>query len=148
MNDVFDSLGNILNDMISDPSKNNVGWAYEQLFPVQEFAEGGYVEDYIKGIGSAAKQTMSSSSRSDPLGAGFYSSPAHVANSMTNMGKFFHVSNPTEMNVSRFNKDQDASKSPKSEDPNEFYAKWYMSLRRFAEASEVASRGQAGVRST
>lgn len=146
---MFDTLGNLLNDIVQDSTNNTVGWAHEQLFP-KGFSEGGVVEeggigDYIKGIGSAAKSTMSSD-KNDPLGAGFYHSPAHIAQSMTNLGKFFHVANTNEMNSNRFAKDQDQSKVPAATDPGEFYAKFYMSMRRFAEASEIAQRGQQQVR--
>lgn len=151
MMDVFDRLGETLNDMIGGHGNNSVGWAADQLFAQpQGFSEGGVVGDsndfgsYVRGIGQAASSTFK---KSDPMGAGFYSSPAYIAHSMTNLGKFFNVSDPNNMNVHRFNTgDVPAGRNAKAENPDDFYAKWYMGMRRFAEAAEVASRGQAGIR--
>lgn len=148
MNDIFDKLGATLNDYIGSPANNNVGWAWEQMQPQKDetlnLAEGGLAtEDIFKGVTSAAKDTFGKGT--NPYTTGYTNSPAYVAQHYTSLGKFFHVGEPTNNNSTRF-PTTEKNKITQSENPNDFYAKWYMGMRRLAEAQEIASRGQAGTR--
>jgi hypothetical protein len=156
MNEIFDKLGSTLNDLIGSPVNNNVGWAWENMKPLaeetQNFAEGGAVQsetssdhlpDWLKGTQTAIRDAGKSMS---PYGGSYTNSPAYTAQHYTSMGKFFHVGEPTNNNSNRF-PTTEKGKTTQSENPNDFFAKWYMGMRRMAEAQEVASRGQAGIRS-
>lgn len=150
MIDFFDTLGNTLNDIIGEPTNNTVGWGHGEVFG---YAEGGIVGDdtsssglagFINSLGNAAKQTMNKQDTSY-LGGGFYNSPAYLTSHFTSLGKFFNPGNPMDANSNRFGPSEKA-KPVQTVDPNDFYARWYMSLRRFAEAKEVANAGAATIR--
>jgi hypothetical protein len=143
MIDWFDTQGNILNDMIGDPNKNNVAWAYDEIYRQPEgYAEGGLVQDGLRSALGAAKDTFNKGGKEPGL---LYNSPAYYAQQFTNMGKFFSgpdLSTSNKMNTTA----RDPKAELKSENPNDYYARWYMGMRRFAEAAEVANRGQVTVR--
>lgn len=150
MIDFFDTLGNTLNDIVNSHPNNNMGWAGQQVFG---YAEGGEVTDTVstpgvlQALATAGKQTMNNSRQDTSyIGGNFINSPTYMMQHYSQLGKFFTGAEPGNLYTNRY-KSPEPSKPPVAENPNDFYARWYMSMRRFAEAEEVASRGQPQVRS-
>lgn len=148
MIDFFDNLGNMLNDMIGTTQNNNVGWAGKQIFG---YAEGGEVEDpgsaagLFHAVAGAAKNTMNRQDTS-ALGGNFVNSPTYMMQHFSQLGKFFNGAEPGNQYTNHY-KPPEPSKPPQAADPNDFFAKWYMSMRKFSEAAEVADRGNVITRS-
>lgn len=154
----FTKLGHQLYDIIGSPDNNTVAHASTQLF-AQGFSEGGIVGD----------ESTTRLTDNDPLGVnslirqGSKSLSKGLSNASTNydktfkeqmtMGHFIHN------NFGTFFKGADTggtntqakpptpAKGTTAVDPTEFYARWYNSMRQFAQASEVAQHGQTTVRS-
>lgn len=164
MIDMFDRLGDTLNGLIGSHQNNNVKYAHEQVF-----AGGGFagltcgVSNAVNSdssLGSLLRNPSGCSSALKIAGApqtnifggaekNYYSSPfaigAHIQGSF---GNFFRGVNadPGSTNKS-VGKPQEGKPPPQSETPNDFYARWYNRMRQFAEAEEVAGRGQVQTRS-
>lgn len=150
MNDLFDSLGNQLYDIIDNHENNNVGWMLKQFALVKGFDEGGVVDDSIESgggtlgvIGKAVGKTLKQDTSA--LGGNFVNSPTYLAQHYTQAGKFFTGAEQGNKYTDHF-QTPEKTKSPTSENPTDFYARWYNRMREFAEASEVANRGQTTVR--
>lgn len=159
MNMFFTKVGQQLYDIIGSPDNNSVGYAHKQLF-AQGFSEGGLVGDestthltdndplgvnsmirtgskaITKGLSSAASNYDKSFKEQMTLG--------HYIHN--NFGSFFKGADPGGTN-DKMKMPTQTKAAPAAVEPNEFYNSWYMSMRRFAEASEVAQRGQTTVRS-
>jgi len=157
MNMFFSKMGTQLYDIIGSAENNTVGHVANQLFG-KGYAEGGIVGDegtkltdydplgtnslihktgtaLTKGIGGAAEAYGKSFREQMTMG--------HFIHN--NFGSFFKASDTGGTNSQI--KPPTQGKATAATDPNDFYAKWYDGMRRFAEASEVAGRGQAQVRS-
>lgn len=145
--DLFDKLGGILSDTIGSHDNNHVGWAGENIIG---YAEGGEVGDplsagnLLQSIGNAAKPAIDNGYGNATLGK-FYNSPVYIASHYSQLGKFFNYpGNSYNTTV----KQPQPNAPAEAEDPKDFYSRWYESMRRFAQAEEVATRGQPQVRST
>jgi hypothetical protein len=159
MNMFFTKVGQQLYDIIGNSENNTVAHAYNQVF-TQGFAEGGIVGD----------ESTTRLTDTDPLGVnsmirtgskaitkGLSSASANYDKTFREqmtMGHFIHNNFGTFFKGADTGGTNEKMKMPTpnkgplpATDPEEFYAKWYMGLRRFAEAGEVATRGQAQVRS-
>ncbi len=150
MIDFFDTLGNTLNDIIGSHGNNNVGWAGKQVFG---YAEGGEVstDDFNPGtaLGSAliaAKQTYGGKQDTSYIGGNFINSPSYMMQHFSQLGKFFHGGEPGNLYTNRF-KQPEPTKTQAMENPNAYYSQWYERMRNFAQAEEVANRGQPQIRS-
>lgn len=146
MIDLFDKLGQQLNDMIGSHENNNVAWAISNL---PGYAEGGEVSDdnsllgVLKATGKAAKDTFNN--RDNILG-NYTNSPTYQAQHYAQFGKFFTGAEQGNRYTDRY-KQPEQSKPQPSASPTEFYAKWYNRLREFAQASEVANMGDVKTKS-
>lgn len=168
MQDFFDSQQKTLASYLAAPEENTVNHFTGKVFG---FASGGLADssdttDNTLGssdtgpstsllqrlINSAQKSFTSSNSSafggqygSSPLGMGFYNSPAYLAARFTDLGRFFTGAEPGNFYTNRYEQPQ---KTPalKSEDPAAYYSRWYERMRNFAQAEEVANRGQTQVR--
>lgn len=156
MIDFFDRLGETLNDIIGTHANNNVSHAVDNIYP-KKFAAGGAVtRDNVTDNGTLgdplSTQNIFRSSVdalnktvNDPYSAGgrhsayndpFFLTP-HIQNSY---GRFFTGADPGSTNKPI--QQPQPNKPLQSEDPETFYSRWYQRMRNFAEADEVASRGQ------
>lgn len=155
----FTKVGNQLYDIIGSAENNTVGNASSQIFATG-YAEGGLVGDESAtrltdtdplGVNSMIKQGAKSINKSfsdkgkDPNKA-FREQMTNMHYIQSNFGQFFKGADTGGTNT--------APKAPtqtkgvaEAVNPSEFYARWYESLRRFAEAQEVAQRGHQTVRS-
>lgn len=156
MIDFFDKLGTALNGIIGSPENNNVKYAIGEIFP-QKFAAGGAVTDTgpegdplslnnvfrntVQAAGKTANDSYNAmgkhSAYNDP-----YFLTSHIQNAY---GRFFSGADTGSTNKPIQQPQQ--AKPLQSEDPQTFYARWYQRMRNFAEAEEVASRGQTQIRS-
>jgi hypothetical protein len=153
MNKFFTSIGQQLYDIIGDKDNNTVGKF------AQGFASGGIVSDESStkltdndplGVNSIIKQSGDAITKSFSNAATNYDKTFRDQMTMghfihNNFGNFFKATDSGGTNAAI--KTPIASKATQATDPADFYAKWYEGMRRFAEASEVASRGQTTVRS-
>jgi len=157
MNMFFTKIGQELYDIIGDQENNTVKHAHAKVF-----AEGGavYGEDGIKltegnplgddslisKIGTSLTKGIGSSltKSADAYGKSFRDtlSTGHFIHN--NFGTFFKGGDPGGTNSAM--KAPVQGKAPQSVNPSDFYAQWYMDMRRFAEASELAQRGQTTTR--
>lgn len=154
----FSKLGKELYDIIGSPERNNVGHAADQLFG-KGYASGGIVGDESGtkltdndplGVNSSIKQAGNNLTKSVSNTANNYDRAFKEQMTIThfihnNFGSFFKPSDTGGTNEKM--KTPMPTKSNTAVDPSEFYAKWYNAMRQFAEASEVASRGQTKVQS-
>lgn len=153
----FNKLGTQLYDIIGDPENNTVKHAVNQIFP-KGFASGGIVGDegdrltdndplgvnsLIHKEGNALAKGVSSAA--DAYGSSFKNQMTLGHFIHNNFGSFFKGADPGGTNDKM--KQPTPTKPTAATDPNDYYSKWYESMRRFAEAGEVAARGQAQVRS-
>lgn len=150
MMDLWDKLGATLSDIIGSHDNNHVGWAGENIIG---YAEGGEVSDplstsgILQSIGTAAKPVVDKGYGHGALGV-FTNSPTYIMQHYAQLGKFFTgTGNSNPYNTSFKQPQERDSPTPEAADPNEFYAKWYAQMRKFAEAEEVASRGKPNIRS-
>jgi hypothetical protein len=154
MNMFFTKLGHQLYDMIGSPENNTVGHVTSVMY-----SEGGLVSDETGtrltdndplGVNSLIKSGAKSISKTltnnanDPNKA-FKEQMTNLHYITSNFGHFFKGGDTGGTNDKI--KPPVQGKGISATDPNDFYAKWYMSMRRFSEAAEVASRGQTTVRS-
>ncbi len=162
----FDKLQNELADAI-DPENNNVGHFVEQVFGTPKgFAQGGAVSSVDPGIAeegsalgsmqkivnAAQKSTIGANASASggrfgdsPLGQGFYNSAPYIASHYTQLGKFFSGADPGSKYTDRYESPQKGQPA-QSQNPEDWYAKFYNRLRNFAQATEIAGRGQETVR--
>ena len=138
-----DGLSDEMSDAIgSDPNNNTVGYVASQTLtnPVQDNSN-----DNVLGItAQKASQALQKASQQSPLGSP-YAGPIGWTERISSLARFFN--NPERGNQYTTDlKKPIPTQATKAVDPQEFYAKWYESMRRFAEAEEVASRGQTQVR--
>ncbi len=151
----FTKMGHQLYDIIGSSDNNTVGHVADQVF-TKGYASGGIVGDEsgtkltdndplgvnsiikagTKGLSSAA--TNYDKTFKDQMTLGHF-----IHN---NFGNFFHASDMGGTNK-EVKQPVASTKAATAVDPGEYYAKWYMDMRRFAEAGEVAQRGQTQVRS-
>ena len=158
----FDQLQNQLADAI-DHDTNNVGHFATQVFG---FAQGGAVSSADPGlveansdigltqriINAAQKTTTGADATASggrygdsPLGAGFYNSAPYIASHYTQLGKFFSGADPGSKYTDHYTTPQ-KEQPVQSQNPEDFYARWYNRMRNFAQAEEVAAKGQTTVR--
>lgn len=170
----FDTQQQSLIDLIDSPAQNNVGHFANQVFFAGGGIAGTYDSNtdpktdsntglkteaneisLTQRLTSAADKTFNVSSDPNtnqgkygesPLGQGFYNSSPYIASHYTQLGKFFTGAGAGNEYTNRFDQ---PTKQPaaKSENPGDFYARWYEGMRRFAEAEEVANHGQTIARS-
>lgn len=143
------SYADQLSDQISDhigpnPNDNTVGNVIPQIYPD---LSGTGQDDNASPIKKALTevQKIAKSESQSPLGT-LYGSPLTWTSHITNMSQFFKGGTPGNEYTNGFKKPQQNAPL-QATDPAQFYAKWFESMRRFAEASEVADRGQTTVRS-
>lgn len=147
MMDLWDRLGATLSDIIGSHDNNHVGWAGENIVG---YAEGGEVSDplstsgILSSIGNAAKPAVDKGYGHGALGV-FTNSPTYIMQHYAQLGKFF--SYPGNSYNTSFKQPQEGP-APEAADPKDFFSKWYESMRRFAQAEEIATRGQPQIRST
>lgn len=159
MIDFFDTLGNSLNDLIGSHENNHVGHAGTQLF-----ASGGLVGDngslsdpqdglslssVIRDTSRAANAGVFSNSSNPAMGDKItaYNSPLFFTSHLTSAwGNFFHGPQPSPGSTNQPGKQPQGGKAAQSENPTDFYARWYNRMREFAQAEEVADRGQSQIR--
>ena len=154
MMDLWDKLGAELNDIIGSHENNNVGWMYNQIYP-KHFDEGGVATSdtdpslmgTLKTVAKGVKDTYGGRQDTSALGGNFVNSPTYLMQHYYNAGKFFTGAESGNKYTDRY-QNPHQSKVTQGEPASNFYAKWYETMRRFAEASEVANRGQTTVRST
>lgn len=162
--DQFDRLGDQLNDIIGDHKNNNVKYMAEQVFG---FASGGAVLEpsddsaaasdtdlsnplnLARAVAKAGKTVYGGGDNADSaLGKlSSYNSPLFLTGHIQAAGKFFNGAEPGNLYTNRY-KQPEPNKPTASENPTDFYARWYNRMREFAQASEVADRGQSQVRGT
>jgi len=159
----FDQLQNQLADAI-DHDTNNVGHFATQVF---RFAQGGAVSSADPGlmeasselgltqkIINAAQKTTTGADASasggkygdSPTGAGFYNSAPYIASHYSQLGKFFGSGTESGNKYTDHYTTPQKEQPVQSQNPEDFYARWYNRLRNFAQATEVADRGQTTVR--
>lgn len=161
MIDMFDTLGNILNDAIGSHENNNVGHVVKEMYG---YAQGGAVNDLadttddnvnldnpgsiVRALGKAAGPVYGKSGDDSALGKqSSYNSPTFLAKHFTDIGKFFSGAEPGNRYTDRY-KNPEQTKPLQSENPTTFYARWYNQNREAAQAEEIANRGQVTVRRT
>jgi hypothetical protein len=162
----FDQQQQKLADAI-DPETNTVGHFVEQIYgPVKGYAQGGAVDPGLsetgsdlgimqKIIGAANKSTTGADATASggrygdsPLGQGFYNSAPYIASHYTQLGKFFGPgTEPGNKYSDHFTQPQ-KSQPVQSQNPEDFYARFYNRMRNMAQAEEIANRGQTTVKST
>ena len=155
----FTKVGNQLYDLIGSTENNTVGSVADNIFATG-FAEGGLVGDESAtrltdndplGVNSMIKQGAKSINKTL---AGKASDPnktfrEHMTNLhyiQSNFGHFFKGADTGGTNQ-QMKPPTQTKAAPDAATPSEFYARWYDSMRKFAEAGEVAQRGQTTVRS-
>ena len=168
MIDFLDQMQNQLISYIDEPKQNSVGHFANTVF---NFAGGGLSSDenpyttssadnnlnnsdisFVQRMANATTKAINADNPmkgygSSPLGYGFYNSPAYLAARFTDLGRFFTQSEPGNFYTNRY-KQPEPGQPVKSEDPVAFYSRWYERMRNFAQAEEVATRGQPQIRGT
>lgn len=160
----FDTMQERLADAI-DPSTNTVGHFIKQIYAAPGFASGGSVNDtlnsdheltdmsVLKNIANQAKASTTTADASvsggkfgdTALGSAFYNSPAYIMQHYSQLGKFFSGAESGNKYTDHYAVPQ-KTQAPVSEDPNDFYARFYNKMRQFAQAEEITGAGQAEVR--
>ena len=162
----FDSQQQKLADGI-DPITNTVGHFVKEIYKSpQGFASGGLADNKLSVddestnlalLRNIANEAKAGTTGADAIasggkygdsatGSGFYNSPAYLMQHYSQLGKFFSGAEPGNAYTNRYAIPQKQTRPP-SEDPNDYYARWYDKMRQFAEAREVAGTGEAEVRS-
>lgn len=147
MNMFFTKVGQQLYDIIGSSENNTVGYAADQIFATG-YAEGGLVGgDDPLGVNSLIKSGMKGVSTAT-------SNYDKTFKDQMTMGHFIHNNFGTFFKASDSGGTNKEIKSPiastkptTATDPNDYYARWYDSMRKFAQAAEVAQRGQTTIRS-
>lgn len=159
MNIFFNKLGSQLYDIIGSPENNTVGYAASQIFS-KGYASGGVVtdEDGTRltdsdpiGVNSLIRKAGNSltkglSTAADTYGKSFKDQMTMGHFIHTNFGQFFKGADPGGTNQ-QIKMPTNSVKATQATDPTEYYSRWYESMRRFAQANEVAAHGQQTVRS-
>jgi len=160
----FDQQQRALADAIA-PETNNVGHFIEQIYG-PGYAQGGVVDPGLSQesselgmtqriIAAANKSTTGADATASggrygdsPLGQGFYNSAPYIASHYTQLGKFFGSGTEAGNRYTDHFVPPEKSQPVKSQDPEDFFARWYNRMRNFSQSEEVASRGQSQVRTT
>lgn len=161
MLEIFDQLGNTLNDLIGSHENNHVGHAGTQLFAsgglvggdegISDPQEGLGLSSIMRDTARAANQGVFQNSSNPAMGDKItaYNSPLFFTSHLTSAwGNFFHGPQPNPGGTNTSPQQPGKGKAAQSENPTDFYARWYNRMREFAQAEEVANRGQSQVRTT
>ena len=158
MIDLFDQLGNSLNDLIGSHENNNVGHAGVHLFASGGLAssddlsdpqEGLSLSSVIRDTARAANQGVFNNSANPSMGDRItsYNSPLFLTGHLASAwGHFFRGPEPNPGGTNQPPQKPQAGKATQSENPTDFYARWYNRMREFAQAEEVSNRGQSQIR--
>lgn len=164
MLDLFDTLGRSLNFLVDSHENNTVGYAAQGM----GYATGGVVGGITKNEGvdpytdsggsdtAALRQQLAANAKSSISApdlnvfggkeTNYYNSPEGITQRITSgWGRFFSPqmnSGGTDSPIQKPGK----NKAAESTNPTDFYARWYNRMREFAQAEEVANRGQSQVR--
>jgi len=160
----FDKIQQELADAI-DPETNTVGHFVEQIYGTPKgFAAGGLAGDsglaeessnigLLQKLTNAAQKTTigadsSANAFDNPLGKqSSYGSPTFLASHYTQLGKFFGSGQEPGNRYTDHYTTPQKGQPAQSQNPEDFYARWYNRLRNFAQATEIADRGQTTIRS-
>jgi len=166
MMDLFDTLGRSLNFLVDSHENNNVSYAAQGM----GYATGGVVGGITKNEGvdpysdsgtsgsdaAALRQQLAANAKSSASSPDFnifggretnyYNSPEGITQRISSgWGHFFSPqmnSGGTDAAMQKPGK----SKPETSSNPDDFYAHWYLKMRQFAQAEEVADRGQSQIK--
>ena len=145
-----DNYQSQLSDMAgNDPDSNTVGSFFSKIFNPSTDTSGDSTgsNSLASTLTKAASSAASHGKYADsPLGSGFYNSPPMIAQRYMELGKFFKGAEPGNEYTNHFQTPQ-KPQNPKAETLNAFYNQWYEKMRQFAEAEQVATRGQVQTRS-
>jgi len=138
---VFDNISNQMSDFIgADPNDNTVSNVMDQIYPQMLDSDTGSLAKQAQKEQRAEDKYASQSVLGSPYGG-----PLAWTERLTGLSRFFSGAEKGNTYTDSFKKPQQ-QEPVKAVDPQQFYAKWYESMRRFAEAEEVSSRGQTVVR--